>query len=102
MKKNTKSPQKKHSSNLKILDPKCAGIDIGAKELFVCIAKNSSKHEVQSFSTFTVDLKRMINWLKKNNVNSVAMESTSVYWVVPYEMLEDAGFEVLLVNPSFF
>ena len=52
--------------------------------------------------TFTADLKRMIDWLKSNNVKSVAMESTGVYWIVPYEMLEAAGFEVLLVNARYF
>ena len=101
MKKNTKS-YKRTPASLNILDPKCAGIDIGASELFVCIAKNRSEQEVRSFSTFTADLKRMICWLKSHGVESVAMESTGVYWIVPYEMLEDAGFEVLLVNPRFF
>jgi transposase len=87
---------------LSLLNPKCAGIDIGASEIFVCIAKNSSKQEVRSFSTFTADLKRMIIWLKDSGVKSVSMESTGVYWLVPYEMLEEAGFEVLLVNARFF
>lgn len=97
----TKSSKIK-SSQLKILDPKCAGIDIGASELFVCIAKDKSNQKVRSFPTFTADLKNMINWLKSNGVESVAMESTGVYWIVPYEMLEQAGFEVYLVNARFF
>lgn len=80
----------------------CAGIDIGAKELFVAIAKSSSEQEVRSFTTFTRDLKQMIDWLKKSGVKSIAMESTGVYWIVPYEMLEEAGFEVVLVNARFF
>jgi len=101
MKNSTKSSKIK-SSQLKILDPKCAGIDIGASELFVCIAKDQSVQEVRSFPTFTADLKNMINWLKSNGVESVAMESTGVYWIVPYEMLEQAGFEVYLVNARFF
>ena len=101
MKKNTKSSKTKPAS-LSQLNPKCAGIDIGAAELFVCIAKNSFEQEVRSFSTFTADIKRMIEWLKKNNIESVAMESTGVYWIPPYEFLEEAGFEVLLVNARFF
>ncbi len=97
MKNSKKSPQIK-PSQLKILDPKCAGIDIGASELFVCIAKNHAQQEVRSFPTFTADLKLMVSWLKANGVGSIAMESTGVYWIVPYEMLEQAGFEVYLVN----
>jgi transposase len=101
MTKSTKSSKTKPAS-LSQLNPKCAGIDIGAAELFVCIAKNSSEQEVRSFSTFTADIKLMIDWLKKNQVESVAMESTGVYWIPPYEFLEEAGFEVLLVNARFF
>jgi transposase len=101
MKKSTKSSKTK-PAQLTLLNPKCAGIDVGASELFVCIAKNSSEQEVRSFPTFTADLRRMIEWLKANGVESVAMESTGIYWIVPYEMLEDAQFEVLLVNARFF
>lgn len=101
MKKNTKASSITPAP-LSLLNPKCAGIDIGASEVFVCIAKNSSGQEVRSFPTFTADLKRMIDWLKSNGVKSVSMESTGVYWIAPYEMLEEAGFEVLLVNARFF
>lgn len=101
MKKSTKSA-KTIPASLSQLNPKCAGIDVGATELFVCISKNCSKQEVRSFSTFTSNIKQMINWLKENKVESVAMESTGVYWIVPYEMLEEEGFEVLLVNARFF
>lgn len=101
MKKDIKST-KTNPAQLDLLNPKCAGIDIGAAEIFVCIAKTSSKQEVRAFPTFTADLKRMIQWLKENKVESVAMESTGVYWIPSYEMLEEAGFEVLLVNARFF
>ena len=101
MNKITKSPKTKPLS-LKLLNSECAGIDVGARELFVCIAKSPSEQEVRSFPTFTADLKRMITWLKESGVKSVAMESTGVYWIVPYEMLDEAGFEVLLVNARFF
>lgn len=101
MKKNTKSCKTK-PAQLTNLNPKCAGIDVGASELFVCIAKNSFEQEVRSFPTFTADLRRMLRWLKENGVESVAMESTGVYWIVPYEMLDEAGLEVLLVNARFF
>jgi transposase len=97
MKKTTKSTKTK-PAQLSLLNPKCAGIDIGAAEIFVCIAKSPSEQEVRSFPTFTADLKRMIAWLQESGVESVAMESTGVYWISPYEMLDEAGFEVLLVN----
>lgn len=84
------------------LNSKCAGIDVGATELFVCIAKKSSEHEIRSFFTFTADIKLMIEWLKENKVESVSMESTGVYWIPAYELLEEAGFEVLLVNARLF
>jgi len=100
--KKSKQSNKTKPASLSQLNPKCAGIDVGAAELFVCIAKNSSEQEVRSFSTFTADIKLMIEWLKKNKVESVAMESTGVYWIPPYEFLEEAGFEVLLVNARFF
>ena len=101
MKKVTKF-SKSNPVQLTNLNPKCAGIDIGAEELFVCIAKNSSEQEVRSFPTFTADLKCMLDWLKENGVESVAMESTGVYWIVPFEMLAEEDFEVLLVNARFF
>ncbi len=69
MKKSTKSP-KTTPAVLSQLNPKCAGIDVGASELFVCIAKSSSEQEVRTFSTFTADIKFMIKWLKKNKVDS--------------------------------
>src|ERR1700722_3760924 len=100
----TKSTKSSRTTPVRLsqLDPKCAGIDVGAAELFVCIAKNTSEQEVRSFSTFTADIKLMIAWLKQNKVESVAMESTGVYWIPPYEFLEEADFEVLLVNARFF
>lgn len=101
MKKSTQS-KKITPASLSQLNPKCAGIDIGAAELFVCIAKNSSEQEVRSFSTFTSDIKLLVQWLKESKVESIAMESTGVYWIPPYEFLEEAGFEVLLVNARFF
>jgi hypothetical protein len=88
-------------AQLSQLNPKCAGIDVGAAELFVCITQNSGEQEVRTFPTFTADLKRIAEWLKESQVESVAMESTGVYWIVPYEFLEEAGFEVLLVNARF-
>jgi transposase len=100
--KNNIQSKKTKPAKLSALNPECAGIDIGASELFVCIANKSLEHEVRSFPTFTADLQAIIRWLQENKIKSVAMESTGVYRIVPYEMLEDAGFEVVLINARFF
>ena len=92
---------KRTPSKLTQLDTQCAGIDVGSAELYVCIAKNPSEQEVCVFTTFTSDIKKMILWLQKSGVRSVAMESTGVYWIPSYELLEQAGFEVVLVNARF-
>jgi len=74
------------------------GIDIGARSIFVCAGFKDGRQEVREFLTFTADLKAAAIWLKQCGVKSVAMESTGSYWISTYEILEDAGFEVLLVN----
>ena len=88
----------KNTIPLKGLDPKRAGIDIGANSVFVCISNTSGRQEVREYSTFTRDLKSMAEWLKAHNIESVAMESTGVYWIPVFEILDAEGFEVLLVN----
>lgn len=75
-----------------------AGIDCGASEHYVAVPPDRDTESVRSFPTFTADLKRLADWLKKCGVRSVAMEATGVYWIPLYEMLEQRGFEVLLVN----
>ena len=86
------------SSRLSALKTTHAGIDIGATENYVCIATSNSEQIVCSFSTFTCDLKQMVQWFKENGVTSVAMESTGVYWIPLFELLEENRIEVLLVN----
>jgi len=75
-----------------------AGIDIGAEEIFVAVPKGRDAESVRSFPTFTVDLHRMADWLKVCGIETVAMESTGVYWIPLYEILEERGFDVNLVN----
>ena len=75
-----------------------AGIDIGSKSHFVAIPAGRDDQTVREFSTFTNGLIEMANWLKKVGITTVAMESTGVYWIPVYDMLEQRGFEVLLVN----
>lgn len=80
-----------------IIHPQAAGIDIGDTLHYVAIEKNDT-HEVREFSCFTDDLDAIVKWLKDIDINTVAMESTGVYWLSLYLKLEEAGIEPYLVN----
>ncbi|HEY6907170.1 MAG TPA: IS110 family transposase [Ignavibacteriaceae bacterium] len=73
---------------------KAAGVDIGSKKVFVAIEGN----EVKYFYTFTEDLEKLRDYLMENDIKTVAMEATGVYWNILYEMLEEAGIDVWLVD----
>ena len=75
-----------------------AGIDIGATEIFVAVPAERAAENVRSFPTFTQDLYALADWLHQCGIQTVAMESTGVYWIPVFEILEARGFEVLLVN----
>jgi transposase len=75
-----------------------AGIDIGAQSHFVAAPPASCDTPVRQFGVFTRDLYAIADWLKECGVRSVAMESTGVYWVPLYEVLEERGFKVKLVD----
>lgn len=75
-----------------------AGIDIGAEELYVAVPPDRDEENVRKFGTFTADLRSMAEWLKACGIRTVAMESTGVYWIPVYDILEEQGFEVCLVN----
>jgi len=87
------------NNQLAMVNPNVAGIDIGAKSIFVCAGHSDGTQEVREFSTFTVDLKNMVAWLQKLGIKSVAMESTGIYWIPSYDLLAEAGLNVVLVNP---
>ena len=74
-----------------------AGLDIGADEIFVCVPKDRDEKNVRVFRTFTADLYSLANWLKECNIITVAMESTGVYWIPVFEILEEQGFDVNLI-----
>jgi len=78
--------------------PDAAGIDIGATEIFVAVPPDRVDENVRSFPTFTQDLYALADWLKQCGVTTVAMESTGVYWIPLFQILEDRGFQVCLVN----
>ena len=78
--------------------PHAAGIDLGAREIYVAVPPGTCARTVRSFPTFTEDLHALREWLKACGITSVAMESTSVYWIPLFQILEAAGIEVCLVN----
>lgn len=75
-----------------------AGIDIGAEEVYVAVPPDRDEQSVRSFPTFTADLHRLAGWLEQCRIDTVAMEATGVYWIPLYEILEERGFGVYLVN----
>ena len=86
-------------AGLPVIQPDVAGIDLASEVHWVC-APNLDRTgvEVEQFGATTPELERMAEWLKARKVKSVAMESTGVYWIAPYEVLERHGLEILLVN----
>jgi transposase len=84
---------------LPVIRPDVAGADIGSEEHWVCAPTvDRAGREVEKFGATTPELERMSRWLNERGVKSIAMESTGVYWVAPHEVLENHGFEVLLVS----
>jgi len=83
---------------LTITHPDAAGIDIGSASHFVAVPPDRDDEPVREFPSFTVDLNRIANWLSECGVDTVAMESTGVYWIPLFELLESRGFTVLLIN----
>ena len=83
---------------LTITHPNAAGIDIGSASHFVAVPPDRDDEPVREFASFTVDLNAIADWLEACGVDTVAMESTGVYWIALYELLESRGFTVLPVN----
>jgi transposase len=96
----TKKKKKDTKTNmvLPVMRTNAAGIDIGAREIFVAVPQDRATESVRAFPTFTQDLYELANWLKQCGVKTVAMESTGVYWIPLFQILEERGFEVFLVN----
>lgn len=81
-----------------VIQPDAAGIDISSKEHFVAVNPERDATPIRCFGAFTEDLHAIAEWLKKCKVNTVAMEATGIYWLSLFMVLEQYGFEVLLVN----
>jgi len=85
-------------SGLTLTHPNAAGIDIGSAAHFVAVPPDRDEQPVHEFSSFTADLNRLADWLEACGIDIVAMESTGVYWIALYELLDARGIAVLLVN----
>ena len=81
-----------------MLHPDAAGIDIGATEIYVSVPIERDADPVRCFGTFTEDLHSLADWLQRCRVTTVAMESTGVYWIPLFQILESRGINVCLVN----
>ena len=93
-----KRKSKKHSQVTPIIRPDTAGIDIGATEIYVAVPGDRDENPVRRFETFTQDLHLAAKWLKQCHIRSVAMESTGVYWIPVFQILDSYGLDVILVN----
>ena len=85
--------------SMEIVNPHCAGIDIGSRSHFVAIGQ--SLKDVREFGVYAEDLKELSNWLHENGITTVAMESTGQYWQNLFVELMNSGLEVILTNGKF-
>jgi transposase len=83
---------------LKVIHPNAAGLDIGSEEIWAAVAPDRTAEPVRKFGTFTPDLQALADWLIACGVDTVALESTGVYWIPVYEILEARGLKVYVVN----
>lgn len=96
-------PAKPSLDQLEQVNRNAAGIDLAATVHYVAVPPGRDPDgDVRYFETFTADLEALADWLTRCGVDTVAMESTGVYWIPLYELLEQRGFEVLLINPADF
>jgi transposase len=96
--KKTKASKRVNLQNLPILNPDAAGIDVGAKQHLVAVPVDRDPRPVRTFQAFTPDLHELAAWLKRCGIRTVALESTGIYWLSLYEVLEPYGLEVRVVN----
>ena len=94
----TRTARKPTRQRSAAIRPDAAGIDIGARLIHVAVAAERDATPVREFQTFTQDLYALADWLRACDIHTVAMESTGVYWIPLFQILEERGFEVCLVN----
>ena len=83
---------------LPLQNPHAAGIDVGSSAHYVCVGADAD-NDVRSFGTLTIDLQGLADWLQECGVTTIAVESTGIYWIPLFELLERRGFHVILVDP---
>jgi transposase len=83
---------------LEIIHSHAAGIDVGNASHYVAVTPRCDPEPVQEFGSWTADLAKMADWLKSCGVTHVVMQSTGVYWIAVYDVLEEVGFQVCLAN----
>jgi transposase len=98
MAKPKRRKHRKLDRSLPEMRPNAGGIDVGATEIFVAVPADRDADSVRSFPTFTENLHELADWLQRCRVDTVAMESTGVYWIPLFQILEARGIEVHLVN----
>jgi transposase len=98
-KKTSTAVREPAGEGLPVVRPNVAAIDLASEVHWVCAPSlDGTGREVEQFGATTPELERMATWLKDRKVESVAMESTGVYWIAPHEVLERHGLEILLTN----
>src|SRR5262252_5293369 len=95
---NRKRSKPKIDRKMPMVHPNAAAIDIGATMHMAAVRADRTPEPVRSFATFTTDLHRLVDWFAECGVETVVMESTGVYWIPIFELLDARGFAVFLVN----
>lgn len=104
MKKYTTQRKKKsiiistENESIPVIEQNACGIDVGAESVFVCVPRDRDPNPIREFATFTADLRTMAEWLKKCGITKIVMESTGVYWIPVFEVLDEYKFDVKLAN----
>ena len=93
-----KSPKKRELDELACVFPNAAGLDIGSAEIVAAVPPDRDAEPVRVFQTFTPNLHALVAWLLESGIDTVVMESTGVFWIPIYELLEAAGITPYLVN----
>ena len=95
---NPERSKSKDGGKMQMMHPNAAAIDVGATMHMAAVGADRAPEPVRSFGTFTADLHRLVDWFAECGVETVVMESTSVYWIPVFELLDARGFAVFLVN----
>ena len=97
-KSTAKSPNRSSTTRKRKLNPNAAGIDLGATRHYVAVPEDRDAQSVRHYGTHTDDLFTLADWLQSCSISTVAMEATGVYWIPLFQVLEERGMEVYLVN----